>query len=82
MYADDMILFSESVDGLQNMLDILLIYTKKWGLTVNIAKTEIVVFRNNGLVRDDEKWFYDDNVIEIVDEFCYLGVLLNYNGKY
>ena len=62
-----MILFSESVDGLQNMLDTLLIYTKKWGLTVNIAKTKIVVLRNNGLVRDDEKWFYDDNVIEIVD---------------
>lgn len=56
MYADDMILFSESTKGLQAMLDTLLLYTCKWGLTVNIAKTKIMVFRNGGFVREDEKW--------------------------
>ena len=82
MYADDMILFSDSVIGLQDMLDTLLLYTCKWGLTVNIAKTKIMVFRNGGFVKDEEIWYYDGNAIDIVDEFCYLGVLLNFNGKF
>ena len=34
MYADDMILMSESIDGLQNMLNTMSLYTEKWGLTV------------------------------------------------
>ena len=82
MYADDMILFSESTKGLQDMLDTLLLYTCKWGLTVNIAKTKIMVFRNGGFVREEEKWYYDGNVIDIVDEFCYLVVFLSYYGKF
>ena len=39
MYADDMILFSESVGDLQQMLDKLLLYTNKWSLSVNTDKT-------------------------------------------
>ena len=38
MYADDLILFSESTKDLQDMLDTLLLYTCQWSLTVNIAK--------------------------------------------
>jgi hypothetical protein len=33
-------------------------------------------------VNANEKWFYDNKEIEIVNNFTYLGVLLNYNGKY
>jgi len=44
MYADDMIYFSESVDGLQLMLNRLLSYTNRWSLTINAEKTKIVVF--------------------------------------
>ncbi|XP_033746730.1 uncharacterized protein LOC117331881 [Pecten maximus] len=64
------------------MLDSLLNYTTKWGLTVNTSKTKIVVFRNGGKLKDNENWKYDGCVLEIVNEFNYLGVLLNYNGKF
>jgi hypothetical protein len=40
------------------MLDTLYNYTEKWKLSVNINKTKIVVFRNAGILRDDEKWYY------------------------
>jgi hypothetical protein len=65
--ADDMILFSESTKGLQDMLDTLLLYTWtcQWSLTVNIAKTKIMVFRNGGFVREEEKWYYGGNVIDM-----------------
>ena len=32
-----------------------------------------MVFRNGGNIRQDEKWFYNDNELEIVNEFNYLG---------
>ena len=41
------------------MLDTLYNYTEKWKLSVNINKTKIVAFRNAGILRDDEKWYYN-----------------------
>ena len=77
-----MILMSESVEGLQNMLNTLYDYTIKWGLSVNIEKTKIVVFRQGGKTRHHETWVYNGSNIDIVDQFCYLGVLFHYNCKF
>ena len=66
-----MILMSESVEGLQNMLNTLYDYTIKWGLSVNIKKTKIVVFRKSGNIRPNETWVYNSSNIDIVDHFCY-----------
>ena len=52
LYADDLVLFSETVEGLQNLLDNLHVYANKWHLTVNTDKTHIVVFRNGGKVKN------------------------------
>ena len=67
MYADDMVIFAESVEELQAMLNTLYSYTTKWNLTVNVEKTKIVIFRNGGKIRSDEKWFLNGENIRIVD---------------
>ena len=77
-----MILMSKSVEGLQNMLNTLYNYTIKWGLSVNIKKTKIVVFRQGGNIRPNEAWVYNGCNIDIVDQFCYLRVLFHYNCKF
>jgi hypothetical protein len=82
MYADDTVLLSESVVGLQKMLDSLHVYSTKWNIDVNIEKTKIVVFRNRGKLTNTEKWTYNGNIIQVVDSFNYLGLTLNYNGKF
>jgi hypothetical protein len=82
MYADDMVLLAESANELQRMLNALEIYTEKWSLSVNVGKTKVLVFRNRGSLRSDDRWFYDNEQIEIVGQFCYLGLLLNFNGKF
>ena len=48
MFADDTVIFSESVEGLQLSLNNLESYCNKWDLTVNIDKTKIVVFKKRG----------------------------------
>jgi hypothetical protein len=53
MYADDMVLFSETVDGL-SLLENLNCYCKKWNLCINVEKSNIVVFRNSGNTKNNE----------------------------
>ena len=45
LYADDIVIFSNTSEGLQKGLDILGDYCQKWNLTVNIDKTKVMVFR-------------------------------------
>ena len=82
MYADDMCLFAQSPSDLQNMLNTLHAYNDEWNLTLNVQKTKIVIFRNGGIIRENEKWFYNGQQIEVVNQFKYLGMLFNFNGKH
>ena len=82
LYADDtvffflLVLFVETVDGLQKMLDTLYTYSTRWNIDVNIDTTKLVVFRNGGKLCRKEKWIYNDDLIETVYSFNYLGVNL------
>jgi hypothetical protein len=51
LYADDLALISDTVFGLQRQLNILADYCREWGLTVNIDKTKIIVFRRGGQLK-------------------------------
>lgn len=82
MYADDTVLFSETEQGLQNMLDCIQQYTSKWKLKVNVDKTKIVVFRKGGRLNNNYCWNYNNECIDIVDNFNYLGITLNFNGSF
>ena len=81
MYADDTVLLAESSEDLQRMLDSLLHWTRKYKLTVNVDKTKVVIFRGSWQTGDDT-FYYNGNLVEIVNTFSYLGLLLNYNGKF
>lgn len=82
MYADDMVLFSESIEDLQQLLDTLYMYNTKWDLVLNIDKTKFVVFGNSGNLKESEKVYYNNVEIENVNNFNYLGLFCNYNGKH
>ena len=43
-------------------------------MSLNLSKTEIIVFRNGGIVKEAEKWLYNGNEIEVVSFYKYLGV--------
>ena len=50
LYADDMTIFSEIVEGLQESLNVLESYCSRWKLTVNTDKTKVMVFRKGGIL--------------------------------
>ena len=44
LYADDTLVMAESPTELQLALDEVDVYCKKWGLSINQTKTEVVIF--------------------------------------
>lgn len=76
LYADDIVLISDDVNVLQKMIKKLETYCNYWNLEVNLAKSKIMVFRNGGRLAHHEKWVFNGEEIDIVNEYCYLGMIL------
>jgi hypothetical protein len=82
MFADDIVLFSESSTGLQNCLNKLNDYCTKWKLTVNINKTKIIIFNKGGHSIKKFNFLYGEENIEIVQNYCYLGICFSSCGSF
>jgi Reverse transcriptase (RNA-dependent DNA polymerase) len=79
-YADDLLLLSKDPNHLQQMLNALSQYSKDKGLTVNVTKSQIVVFNSRANV-DTFNFYYDGHRLDVVDEFKYLGLIFNKSGS-
>ena len=71
LYADDTVLCAETETVLQNNLNIFKAYCDTWKLNINYKKTKIMIF---GIRNIKIQLLYDGNLLEIVDNFKYLGV--------
>ena len=77
-WADDLVLISSSQKGLQRCLDKLEEYCDKWGLSLNTRKTKIMTF---GKCKKMQITKYKNTIIEKVDQYKYLGVIIHKSGK-
>lgn len=75
------VVFAESATDLQLALNSMYDYCNTWKLEVNIAKTKVVVF-SKGKIRNIPVFTYGGLNLDVVDDFSYLGVKFNYNGKF
>ena len=82
MYADDTVLFANSIENLQRCLNGLKQYCDKWKLQVNVDKTKIIIFSNKKVKKENITFSIGGKNIEIVEEFKYLGVTFKYNGNF
>lgn len=82
LYADDIVLFSENAEGLQQGFDILKVYCNRWKLKVNTNKTKVMVFRKGGAIARTVQFSYDGTDIEIVKSFTYLGIVFTQGGSF
>lgn len=78
LYADDLVLCSDSAEGLQKQIDGLFNYCKKWHMLLNMGKTKILVFNGK---KHTHKFKYNDSEIEICDKYKYLGIWFTANKK-
>ena len=84
LYADDLVIMSESESGLQYCLQKLELYTKKWKLQINLKKTKILIFGTQYQRRQfiSTKWFFGDNPLDCVNEYTYLGLTFHCGGNF
>ncbi len=64
MFADDIIMFNDTVGRLQQQANILSQFCRNYMLTVNLSKTNVIVFRNGGIIRGNEKVYFDGAQVE------------------
>ena len=74
LFADDIVLLSTTVVGLQRQLNNLHTAATKLELKVNMDKTSIIVFRKGGYLSKYEKWSYGNENVSVANVYKYLGV--------
>ena len=80
LWADDIIILSETKSGLQSQLNTIDMYCKTNGLTVNTEKTKCMTFNKAG--RFVRNFFTYSNIyLEDVNSFRYLGFLVSNSGN-
>ena len=74
LFADDLVIFSESVEGLQKQLTALYSYASLWHIIVSTPKTKVLIFdeRYTTVCR---RFHYGNNIIEKAEQYKYLGVV-------
>ena len=65
LFADDLALIDDTPADLQRCLNCLENYCEKWNMTVNMEKSNIIVFKNGGSLSKYEKWYFKDELIKV-----------------
>ncbi len=80
MYADDLLILSESQQGLQFAINQLRDYCDHWRLKLNVKKTKVMVFSSK---KHDNKtaFYFGENKLETVEKYTYLGISFTRDGK-
>ena len=70
LYADDLVLFCQNIAQAQDIIIIMNSVCKRFGLAISFKKTKVMQFNTN---TNHINIVVDDNELENVSEFCYLG---------
>ena len=82
MFADDIVLLSETADGLQNCLNNLKTYCCKWALTVNTLKTKVMIFNKGGRNLKNFNFTFGNETVETCQHYTYLGITFSACGTF
>ena len=80
-FADDLVLLSYTEGELKDMIKATHRFARTKDLIVNVNKSKVMMFSNGGR-SSNAKWLIEGSNYEEVDEFSYLGVTLQRNGKF
>lgn len=64
LFADEVVNYDETVLRLQQQLDIIVEFCLDTGMEANLYKTEVIVFKNGGSLRQFERWFYQGSLLK------------------
>ena len=80
IWADNIVLTSQSEEGLRNMLSLLEQYVEKNRMSINTKKTKCMIFNKNGkFIR--RSYALSGKTVETTNSYKYLGLLFNPSGE-
>ncbi len=82
MYADKTVVLCGSEERMKQAWVALCTYSNEWKLKLNCNKTEIIVFIRGMTNFGKYEFEFGCEQKEVVDDYKYLGVLFNYNGRF
>ena len=84
IYADDLVILSKSKNGLQNCLNKLHEWSKKWLMEINMKKTKIMIFQKYNSKKNlkNINFTLGNSSVDITNEYTYLGIKLTPNAKF
>ena len=84
LYADDLVLLSQSRSGLRESLAKLENYVERWRLEINIKKFKVLIFGSkfHRSLYSTSKWYLCGELLQNVDEYVYLGITFHYSGRF
>ena len=84
LYPNDLLLISSSAEGLQQSLNRLSKYCQDWLLNINPTKKRVIIFQKKSRksIIDKYKFLVNNENIEIVNNYTYLGVNFSTNGSF
>ena len=82
LYADDLVILSQTATELQNAIDLLSEFCSSWKLAVNFKKTKVVIFQKKMRQAQKYQLFIDQQSIDVVPEYTYLGMKITSNGSF
>jgi hypothetical protein len=75
-FADDIAIFSNSGQELQNLLNIVNEYGREWGIKFSGTKCKVMIFGE----AENEGWLLGNEILEVVNQYKYLGMWVS-NGQ-
>ena len=81
LWADDILMLSETDAGLQKKLKALEKYCDQNKLSVNTKKTQCMVFNKTGRLLKNYTFTYKSSQLECVREYKYLGFMITPSGE-
>lgn len=75
MFADDTANCAETRIRLQRQINLISEFCRDTNMNINLNKTEIIVFRNDGPHHNYENWTFNDDAIRTTSEYKYLGLI-------
>ena len=83
LWADDLIMLSLDPESSQKQLNALNKFCTQWGIEINEIKTKVMVFNSKSSQSNTKQSTFTlgENILEIVDTYCYLGIELHSSGE-
>jgi hypothetical protein len=81
LWADDLVIFSQTAEGLQNSINKTKHFYDSLGLKINEKKTKIMIFNKSGkTLKNKHNFWLGGKPLEVTDQYQYLGLKLRPSG--